>query len=210
MTGFIAIRRGFEVLLEVITAALVVALTLLIIAGAVFRYAGDSLTWYDEVASIGLVWLTYYGAALGALKGAHIGFPGVVNAMPPKLRLTAALFAEACVFLFFGILLYTGWEVLVILEGMSLVSLPSVPVQLTQAVIPIGAALFIIAEALRLPEVIRDARGGGFEDHELKEALGDVSNTPLEGDDASMPAAGHRARQDSAQTPPRRVERTAR
>ena len=87
MTAFIAIRRGFEVLLEVITATLVVALTLLIIAGAVFRYSGASLTWYDEVASIGLVWLTYYGAALGALKGAHIGFPGIVNSMPPKLRL---------------------------------------------------------------------------------------------------------------------------
>lgn len=210
MTAFIAIRRGFEVLLEVITATLVVALTLLIIAGAVFRYSGASLTWYDEVASIGLVWLTYYGAALGALKGAHIGFPGIVNSMPPKLRLVAALIAEACVFLFFGILLYTGWEVLVILEGMNLVSLPSVPVQLTQSVIPIGAALFIIAEALRLPEVIRDARGGGFGDHELKEALGDVSNTPLEEDDASVPAAGHRVPPQGRPTTTRPSERAAR
>lgn len=191
MAGFSVIRRGFEVLLEIITATLVVALTLLIIAGAVFRYSGASLTWYDEVASVGLVWLTYYGAALGALKGAHMGFPGLVNALPPTPRLAAALFAEACVFLFFGLLAYTGWEVLLILEGMNLVSLPSVPVQLTQSVIPIGAVLFILAEALRLPEVVRDARGKGFVDHELKEALGDISNTPLEEDDASVPAAVH-------------------
>lgn len=185
-------RRGFEVLLEVITAALVVALTLLIIAGAAFRYTGASLTWYDEVASVGLVWLTYYGAALGALKGAHIGFPGIVNAMPPNLRLAATLFAEACVFLFFGILAYTGWQVLLILEGATLVSAPSVPVRLTQSVIPIGAVLFMIAEALRLPEIIRAAREEGFVDHELKEALGDLSNTPLEEDDASAPSAQHR------------------
>jgi TRAP-type C4-dicarboxylate transport system permease small subunit len=150
------------------------------------------------VASIGLVWLTYYGAALGALKGAHIGFPGIVNAMPPGLRLPAALFAEACVFLFFGLLLYTGWEVLMILQGMTLVSLPSVPVQFTQSVIPIGAALFIIAEALRLPEVIADARGGGFVDHELKEALGDVPSGIVEGEGAPIETFAHRHHQEAA------------
>ncbi|CAN5768359.1 hypothetical protein BH23PSE1_BH23PSE1_01450 [soil metagenome] len=202
-------RRGFETLLEIVTATLVVALTSLVIMGAVFRYAGASLTWYDEVASIGLVWLTYYGAALGALKGAHIGFPGLVNAMPPRFRLTAALFAEACVFLFFGILAYTGWQVLMILEGANLVSLPNVPVQLTQSVIPIGAVLFMIAEAMRLPEVIRDARGGGFVDHELKEALGDTTGTPIEADDASVEAQAHRAA-DPADARTSETGRTAR
>jgi TRAP-type C4-dicarboxylate transport system permease small subunit len=192
MTALHPLRRGFETLLEIITAALVIGLTSLIIMGAVFRYAGASLTWYDEVASVGLVWLTYYGAALGALKGAHIGFPGIVNAMPPRWRLAAALFAEACVFLFFGILAWTGWQVLMILQGVNLVSLPWVPVQLTQSVIPIGAVLFMIAEAIRLPEIVRDARGEGFVDHELKEALGDTTGTPLEQDEASVEAVAHR------------------
>jgi TRAP-type C4-dicarboxylate transport system permease small subunit len=201
MTALATLRRGFEIVLEIITAALVIGLTGLIIMGAIFRYAGASLTWYDEVASIGLVWLTYYGAALGALKGAHIGFPGIVNAMPPRWRLASAVFAEACVFLFFGILAYTGWQVLVILQGSNLVSLPWVPVQLTQSVIPIGAVLFMIAEAMRLPEIIRDARGEGFADHELKEALGETSGTPLEQDDASVEAASHR--------PPAEADRSA-
>lgn len=168
------LRAGFERLLELIVVLLVVALTVLIVAGFVFRYLGHSLTWYDEVASVGLAWLTYYGAALAALKGAHIGFPGIVNAMPPAARVVATLFAEACVFLFFGILAWTGWEVLVVLEGMALTSLPSVPLQLTQSVIPVGAVLFMIAEALRLPKVLSDARGAGFQDHELEEALSDT------------------------------------
>lgn len=186
------VRRGFEVLLEVITAAIVAGLTILIVLGTVYRYFGAALSWYDEVASIGLVWMTYFGSALAALKGAHIGFPGLVNAMPPRWRVPATLFAEACVFFFFGLLAYAGWTVLVILEGMTLVSLPSVSVQLTQSIIPLGALLFMIAEAFRLPEVISAARGEGFVDHEIKEALGDISNTPLELDDASVPAAGHR------------------
>lgn len=166
------LRTGFERVLETIVILLVSALTLLIIAGFVCRYFGSSLTWYDEVASIGLAWLTYYGSALAALKGAHIGFPGLVNAMPPSFRLLATLFAEASVFLFFGVLAWTGWEVLMVLEGDTLVSLPSVPLQLTQSVIPVGAVLFMIAEALRLPRVLADACGHGFVDHELEDALG--------------------------------------
>ena len=166
------VRRGFERLLEAIVILLVAALTLIIIAGFVFRYLGSSLTWYDEVASIGLAWLTYYGSALAALKGAHIGFPGIVNALPPGLRVAATLFAEACVFVFFGVLAWTGWEVLMVLEGDTLISLPWVPLQLTQSVIPVGAVLFMLAEALRLPKVLADARGQGFVDHELEDALG--------------------------------------
>ncbi len=74
-----SLRAGFERLLELIVVVLVVALTTLVVCGAAFRYVGHSLTWYDEVASIGLVWLTYYGSALAALKGSHIGVPGLVN-----------------------------------------------------------------------------------------------------------------------------------
>ncbi|WP_299844725.1 TRAP transporter small permease [uncultured Paracoccus sp.] len=185
-------RRGFESLLEIITALIVAAMTLLIVMGTVYRYMGSALSWYDEVASVGLVWMTYFGSALAALKGAHIGFPGIVNAMPVRWRVAATIFSEACIFLFFGLVAYAGLQVLVILEGMTLVSLPRVSVQLTQSIIPIGAALFMIAEAMRLPEVMRDARGQGFVDHEIKEALGDISNTPLESDDASVPSASHR------------------
>lgn len=47
------LRRGFETLLEIITA-----LTVLIVMGTVYRYVGSALSWYDEVASIGLVWMT--------------------------------------------------------------------------------------------------------------------------------------------------------
>lgn len=175
-------RSVFETILEVITAGIVAALTLLIIFAAVFRYTGHSFSWYDEVASVGLVWMTYFGSALAALKGAHIGFPGVVNAMPPRWRVPVTLLAEAIVFLFFGLLAWTGIEVVMILEGATLVSLPNISVQLTQSIIPLGAILFMIAEALRLPEVLAAARGGGFVDHELKEALGDIIDTPLEGE----------------------------
>ncbi|MBU2960725.1 TRAP transporter small permease [Citreicella sp. C3M06] len=178
MQSLNSLKQGFETLLEVITATIVAALTILIVCGTVFRYAGSPLVWYDEIASVGLVWMTYFGSALAALKGAHIGFPGIVNALPPNLRVLATVFSEICVFLFFGLMAYAGMEVLIILEGMTLVTLPGVSVQLTQAIIPLGAVLFMLAEALRLPEVMRDARGDGFVDHEVREALAELEADP--------------------------------
>jgi TRAP-type C4-dicarboxylate transport system permease small subunit len=176
--NFATLRMGFERLLEAIVIILVTALTLLVIAGFFFRYIGYSLAWYDETASVGLVWLTYYGSALAALKGAHIGVPGFVNAMPPRIRIWVVLFSEACVFLFFIVLAWMGFKVLVVLAGDGMVSLPWVPLQLTDSVIPIGAVLFIVAEAMRLPQVMRDARGAGFVDTEMIEAMSHGAPAP--------------------------------
>lgn len=148
------VRRAFERLLEAITILLMVALAGLVIAAIFFRAFGSSLVWYDEVASVLLAWLTYYVAALAALRRLHIGFPGLVQAMPRPLRVAVILFAEACVLTFFVVLAWTGMEVWYVLEGSTLVSLP-IPVQLTQSVIPIGAVLFIVAQLLSLPEVLR-------------------------------------------------------
>ncbi|MFC6492479.1 TRAP transporter small permease [Ancylobacter dichloromethanicus] len=163
--------------MEVVAALLMAALTGIIVLGFVFRALGLSLVWYDEIASIGLCWLTYYGSALAALRGAHIGFPGIVNAFPPALRVASTIAAEIIVLAFFVILAVTGLEVLDILQGDTLVSIPSVSLVVTQSVIPITAVLFIIAELLRFPEVLAAARGAGFEDHELKEALETVQET---------------------------------
>ena len=64
---------------------------------------------------------------------------------------------DALVLFFFAMGSWFGLQVVRILEGDTLVSLPWVPVQVTQSVIPIGAALFIIAELTTLPERLREA-----------------------------------------------------
>src|SRR5690606_7850362 len=150
-----------------------VLLSVIILVGVVYRKLGMSLVWYDELASIMLAWLTYYGAALAALKRAHIGFPGLVNSFAPALRVPVVLFAEAIIIAFFALLAYYGYQVLVILEGDTMVTM-NVSTRVTQSVIPIGAVLFILAQLFSLPEVLRQARGGGIVDAdelELEKAL---------------------------------------
>ena len=165
------LRRIYDRFLEVIAVVLIVAVTAIIVAGTVFRWLGISLVWYDEIASISLCWLTYYAGALAALRGAHIGFSGFVNSLPTNWRVAATLFASGTTIFFFTLLAYTGIHVVKILQGDTLVSLPNVPLQVTQSVIPIAAVMFVIAELLHLPELVREARRGPLVDPELKIAL---------------------------------------
>ena len=162
------IRTALSRLLETAVVLLVLSLTVVVVVAVIYRKAGASLSWYDEVASILLAWITYYGAALAALKRQHIGFDGLIRALPRAWQAIALVVAEIAVFGFFILLAWTGWIVLEVLEGDTLISLPSVSVQLTQSVIPIGAILFILCEALSLPDYWRHLRDGTG--HELPPA----------------------------------------
>jgi len=154
------LRTWYERLLELIVIVLMITLAAEVTVGVVFRTLGHSLAWYDEIASVLLAWVTYYGAALAALKRAHIGVPAVVQALPRRFRLPLVLLAESLVFAFFLLLARVGWQVMDMLATDFLISLPEVSSKYTQSVIPIGAVLFIIAQALNLPETLRAARAG--------------------------------------------------
>lgn len=164
------VRLAFERALTAFVILQLALLALLILVGVALRKLGVPFVWYDEGASIMLAWLTYYGAALAALKRAHIGFPGLVNALPPRVRVPAVIFGEVCVIGFFALLSWFGFKVLTILQGDTMVSLDWVPTRFTQSVIPIGGVLFIVAQLLSLPEVLRQARGAGIVDHEQEPA----------------------------------------
>ncbi|MBI1988134.1 MAG: TRAP transporter small permease [Betaproteobacteria bacterium] len=153
-----SIRNAYEKFLEFIVIVLMAGLAIEVTVGVIFRTAGYSLVWYDEVASILLAWLTFYGAALAAHKRAHIGFSGLVDSLRPALRVPAMMLAEACVIGFFILLAYVGWGVMDVLATDFLVSIPQVSVKYTQSVIPISAVLFVIAELFALPHLLAQAR----------------------------------------------------
>lgn len=137
-----------------------ITLAVEVTAGVVFRYSGYSLVWYDEVATILLAWVTFYGSALAVLKHAHLGVPEIVRLMPSRLRVVVTVFAQACTLAFFALLAWTGYSILEILATDYLVSLPAVSVAYVNSVIPISAVLIIIGQLLVFPEVLRDARQG--------------------------------------------------
>jgi TRAP-type C4-dicarboxylate transport system permease small subunit len=159
------LHRFLDWLLQWTVILLMVTLTVIVILAVFARKLGSSFVWYDEVASVLLAWITYYGAALAALKRRHIGFDGVLLRLPLKARMTAVVVAEVLVIGFFVLLGWAGLEVLAVVGGDTMVSLPWVPISLTQSVIPISAALFIICELLSLPDYWRAVLAGHSLEH---------------------------------------------
>jgi TRAP-type C4-dicarboxylate transport system permease small subunit len=156
----IKFKALFEKLLEAISISLLVTLSCIVVLAVIFRVLGQSLVWYDEVASVLLAWLTYYGAALAACHRAHLGFPGLFLALPKRLRVISFILAEVVIIGFFTLIGYAGWYVLGIFGEETLISLPWVPLSFTQSVIPVGALLFTLAEILTIPEAWGKAMSG--------------------------------------------------
>ena len=159
------ISRTLEFLLECILLLLMVGLTAIVVIAVIYRKFDASLSWYDEVASVLLAWITYYGGALAVLKRKHIGFDNVLLSIRMPVRMYVTWFAEAVFIGFFVLLAWAGWQVMLVLEGDTLVSLNWVPVQFTQSVIPIGAVLFIICELLSLPKYLSMVAAGHSHEH---------------------------------------------
>ena len=158
-------RGAYGRVLEWVVAVLMIALAAEVTLGVVYRTVGTSLSWYDEIASHMLAWLTFYGAALASVKRAHIGCPELVATMPWPARRAVNLLAQVVVIAFFALLGVVGASIMPILATDSLISLPEVPMSVVQSVIPISAALIVVAELAYLLELwqARDPRelGGG-------------------------------------------------
>ena len=151
-----AFRQAYGRFLEVLVSALMIVLFAEVTLGVVFRAVGASLIWYDEIASVLLAWLTFYGAALGSVKRAHIGCPELVQAMPWRARRIVNIVAQLLVIGFFVLLGFVGIMIMPVLATDALVSVPEIPMSIVQSVIPISSALIVIAEAMYLVDLVRE------------------------------------------------------
>jgi TRAP-type C4-dicarboxylate transport system permease small subunit len=147
-------RARYGRLLEWVVGGLMVVLFVEVTLGVAFRALGRSLIWYDEVATVLLAWLTFYGAALASVRRAHIGCPELVDAMPGPARRALSIVAQVVVIAFFALLGAVGASILPILATDSMTSLPGIPMSVVQSVIPISAALIVVAEITHLVDLL--------------------------------------------------------
>lgn len=129
-----------------------IALSITVLLGVCFRWAGHSLVWYDEIAGIQLAWITYFGSAYASLKGLHIGMPTLIKVFPKDIRKILFVLSKIIIFLFFLVLTYYGTKVIIVLRGDTLVTLDWIPQSFVQSVIPVSSLLIIISEFLSCKE----------------------------------------------------------
>jgi TRAP-type C4-dicarboxylate transport system permease small subunit len=147
-------RDGYGLALEWVVMFLMIALSVEVTLGIVFRFGGSSLVWYDEVASVLLAWLTFYGSALASVKRAHIGCPELVDQMRPAAKRALGIATQVLVIAFFALLGWVGLSIMPALVGDSLVSLPWVSMNFVQSVIPVSAAMILVGEAMYLVDLV--------------------------------------------------------
>jgi TRAP-type C4-dicarboxylate transport system permease small subunit len=164
-------RRRYGAVLEIVVIAIVVILALEVTLGIVFRALGKSLSWYDEIASVLLAWLTFYGSALASVRRAHISCPELVEQARPGVRRAFAIVAQLLVIAFFALLGWVGASILPIIAGDALVSIPEVSMAVVQSVIPISCVLILIAEAMHLVGLLRPSATFGATGPALSDGL---------------------------------------
>ena len=145
-------KKKYDKALEFVLFVMMVAMAAVVILGVSFRWAGHALTWYDEVASMQLAWLTYYGSAYAALKGGHISVPSILKSFPLHIRKPLFFLSKSFVYSFFVLLTYSGFKVMFIVQGETLTTLDWFPQPLAQSVIPVASILFILSETLNFKD----------------------------------------------------------
>ena len=146
--------------LQGFTIALIVALAVVVLTGVAFRYSGNSLIWYDEVAAVLLAWITFAGAALAGLRNAHLGFSGLLFGLPPAGRMALFWTGEAIFLATFAIVAWAGWAILGIFGTETMTTLRFVPRAAVQSVVPAAAVLIVLGRLLTLPGRLADVRAG--------------------------------------------------
>lgn len=154
------LSRLLDAILQVATILMIVALACVVLLGVAFRYSGNSLIWYDEVAVVLLAWITFTGTALAGLRNAHLGFNGLLFGLPQKPRMALFWIGEAIFFVTFGVVTWAGWAILEIFGNETMTTLRFVPRSFVQSILPISAMLMIVGRFLNMPSRLSDVRIG--------------------------------------------------
>ena len=101
------IDRALELLVYYLSAALMLALTGVILYAVVARYFFNaSPAWSDEVPRVIFLWGTYIGIALAAKRGQSLKVTFVLDRLPRLARLWLEMFMHASIFVMLAFLLW--------------------------------------------------------------------------------------------------------
>jgi TRAP-type C4-dicarboxylate transport system permease small subunit len=116
----------------------------------ILRYVfSASFSWYDELVSYLLVWITFLGAVLAQSHGQHIGIGNLVERAPRRSRRALELANHAVLIAVHLVLLVYGTELAVRFLGERAITVP-LPMGVVYGVIPLSAALMLVVEVIRI------------------------------------------------------------
>ncbi len=134
-------------------AGIAITLMSLIIPWGVFtRYVlGTGSQWPEPIAILLMMVFTFIGAAAAYRANSHIAVTMLTDRLPPALAKSSAVVVDLLMLVACGFVAWYGWKLCAGTMSQSVSELPWLPVGVTYASLPIGAAitlLFIVEHLL--------------------------------------------------------------
>jgi TRAP-type C4-dicarboxylate transport system permease small subunit len=134
------------------------------------RYVlNDSLSWTEEIARYGLMWVTFIGGAIVTRRNTHIAVELLSNVLPPgPLRRALLAFVDVMKLGFLGLLAYFS---VTIIERMHYqrMTVFELPMSYVYAGVGLGCLLMF---ARQLQNLWRNAREGWAKPHDVTHQIG--------------------------------------
>ncbi len=134
-----AINRWVERVLLFIGAAI----CLILFAQVVFRYAGASLGWSEEVSRHLLVAITFLGGTVAYKRASFIGLQGLGHFFGPAVQRTIVVALQLLTLALFVLIAWFG-AVYTLKAAEHTSAALQIPMSIPFAVIPLAAVIFVI------------------------------------------------------------------
>jgi TRAP-type C4-dicarboxylate transport system permease small subunit len=126
-----------------LAALLLAALTVLVIVGSAFRYAGYPVIWSVELAQTLFIWVCVLAADITLQRYGHFSVDMLANALPASARTVLDVFNFVLVGVLLATLLYFGVKFAVVTAGRPM-PIVGISQAFETAALPVGFALMLI------------------------------------------------------------------
>ena len=140
-------------LVEIPTAALVIAEIIVLLTGVVGRYAfNEPIVWSDELAGILFLWLAMLGAVIAFQRGEHMRMTALTGKLNPPARAFLDVVAVAAALAFLILLVRPAYD---FAADEIYVTTPALEIVNTwrAAALPVGIGLMLLVALLQLASV---------------------------------------------------------
>ncbi|WP_044530912.1 TRAP transporter large permease [Herbaspirillum sp. B65] len=148
--ALVGLNRLVMQVVGAVAAGLVLAETVVLLTGVIYRYAlHDPLVWSDELASMLFIWLSMLGAVLALDRGEHMRLTAIINKCSEQGRIWLETVAALVVCIFVLMVIHPAIDHAV--EQMPITT-PAleIPDGLRAAALPVGAILMLLAALSRM------------------------------------------------------------
>lgn len=140
----VSAARGVEVIVDVLSRAAVVAMTVLVLVQIVLRYIFNAaLPWVEEMTVFLMIWMAFMGAAVGVRRGTHVAMTMLVDRLPRGLARVLFYVSTLAMIAFAAIVVWQGM-LLIFSVGNQRSAALGVPMAIPYLVVPLGALLIIL------------------------------------------------------------------